>query len=114
MGQVHVRAEAGQQHHRGGRLAACKGASQARDTGRGHGSKPGLRDPNSALFWEVPRVLRALREAIRTQKPPNVPALALRYIVENVVRDADTLQQVNKEMGVDPILVNVERTCPAP
>ena len=91
----------------------CKGTFQARDTSRGHGSRPGLEDPQSALFWEVPRILRALREAIRSQKPPDAKALVLRFIIENVVCDADSLQQVSKEIGVEPIMVDAARTCPA-
>ena len=53
--------------------------------GNRHGHAPHLQDPQSKLFYEIPRVRDSLRRALRSCKPAQANEILLRLIIKNVI-----------------------------
>ena len=92
----------------------CKGTSRCRDTGRAFESRPGLADPQSILFWAIPRIRDQLLVAFEKLAPAGTSPIPLRLIVENVIPDSRSLKEVSQALGVAPIIVQASRQCAAP
>lgn len=71
----------------------CQGISKARSI------RDNLEDPRSKLFYEYMRILEWLQE----NNNPNI-----KFLLENVVPDKDTLEIMNERVGLQPIRINSE------